>query len=61
MIPISNRNFTLLLEKLPALLNLIQSDGLSLRQREDIRQIKLLYGQLTRLNNKLKTKKDDKK
>lgn len=61
MIPISNRNFSLLVDKLPALLNLIQSAGLPLRQQEDLRQMKVMCRQIARINNKLNSKKNDKK
>ena len=57
MIQISNRNFDILMEKLPTLIELIPSAGLSIKQREDIRLIKQVHRQLTRVSNKLKTKK----
>ena len=49
---ISNRNFQLLVEKLPSLFAVMPSSGLSLHQQEDIRQLKLVHRQLTRKNSK---------
>lgn len=47
---ISNRQFLLLLDKLPRVIALARSSGqrLSLRQSEDIRQLLLLHSQLSR-------------
>ncbi len=52
---ISNRHFQLLVDKLPRVLDMIQKQSLSmtLRQQEDVRQLKMLHRQL---RNKFNTK-----
>ena len=48
MIEISNRQFDLLIEKLPRLLDMVMKGQAptTLQQQEDLRQIWLLHGQL---------------
>lgn len=48
MIEISNRQFDLLIEKLPRLLDMVRKGQAptTLQQQEDLRQIWLLHGQL---------------
>ncbi len=61
MIPISNRDFQILVEKLPVLLELIPTTEVSLRKQEDIRLLKQLHRKLTRLNNKLNSNQNEQK
>lgn len=61
MIPISNRDFQILVEKLPVLLELIPTTEVSLRKQEDIRLLKQLRRKLTRLNNKLNSNQNEQK
>lgn len=50
---ISNRHFSLIIDKLPRILKLArQSGGLSLRQAEDIRQLQLLHIQFVKQQQK---------
>lgn len=51
MIEISNRQFEQLLEKLPRLIAMARKQELSLKQQEDIRQLRLLYNQLQKKKN----------
>jgi hypothetical protein len=51
MIEISNRHFDLLIDKLPRILAMARKQELSLRQQEDIRQLKLLHNQLQKKKN----------
>ena len=51
MIEISNRHFDLLIDKLPRILAIASKQELSLRQQEDIRQLKLFYNKLTKKIN----------
>ena len=51
MIEISNRQFEQLLDKLPRLIEMARKQELSLKQQEDIRQLRLLYNQLQKKRN----------
>ena len=51
MIEISNRQFEQLLDKLPRLIAMARKQELSLKQQEDIRQLRLLYNQLQKKKN----------
>jgi len=59
MVLISNRDFQVLVKKLPVLLKLIPTTGIPLRTQEDIRLLKQLHRKLTRLNNHLNSKEND--
>ena len=51
MIEISNRQFEQLLDKLPRIIAMARKQELSLKQQEDIRQLRLLYNQLQKKKN----------
>lgn len=51
MIEISNRHFDKLIDKLPRILEMASKQELSLRQQEDIRQLRLLHNQLLKKKN----------
>ena len=59
MTEISNRHFDIIINKLPRILAMARKQGksLTLRQLEDIRQLRLLHEQFTKkLNNKKQQK-----
>ena len=63
MIEISNGDLAKLVDKLPRALALARSDGLTLRQQEDLRQLLLLHRRLLRKFNSIniKSNQHDKK
>lgn len=56
MIEISNRHYSMILDKLPGVLQMAREQATSLRQSEDIRLLTLMHKQLKKKNNNGKTK-----